>query len=98
MLFDETSAWLYNGKSKKEYIDNLANALIECIENPHMRIEKGENVKSLEIGDRVAMYWTHHRSYNVVDEKNAVKIAEDFRKCTGAKGAAEKILKVCEEK
>ncbi|MBO5135958.1 MAG: glucosyltransferase [Clostridia bacterium] len=31
-------------------------------------------------------------------KKNAVKIAEDFRKCTGAKGAAEKILKVCEEK
>ncbi len=31
-------------------------------------------------------------------KKNAVKIAEDFRKCTGAKGASEKILKVCEEK
>jgi len=31
-------------------------------------------------------------------KKIAVKIAEDFRKCTGAKGAAEKILKVCEEK
>ena len=40
-------------------------------------VEKGENVKSLEIGDRVAMYWTHHRSYNVVDEKNAVKIDSD---------------------
>ena len=31
-------------------------------------------------------------------KKNAVKIADDFRKCTGAKGAAEKILKTCEEK
>lgn len=40
-------------------------------------VEKGENVKSLEIGDRVAMYWTTHRSYNVVDEKNAVKIEGD---------------------
>lgn len=39
-------------------------------------VEKGEDVKSLEIGDRVAMYWTAHRSYNVVDEKNAVKINE----------------------
>ncbi len=37
-------------------------------------VEKGENVKSLEIGDRVAMYWTTHRTYNVVDESNAVKI------------------------
>lgn len=40
-------------------------------------VEKGEDVKSLEIGDRVAMYWTTHRSYNVVDEKNAVKIEND---------------------
>ena len=37
-------------------------------------VEKGKFVKSLEIGDRVAMYWTKHRNYNVVDEKNAVKI------------------------
>ena len=40
-------------------------------------VEKGEDVKSLEISDRVAMYWTKHRSYNVVDEKNAVKIESD---------------------
>ncbi len=40
-------------------------------------VEKGEAVKSLEIGDRVAMYWTTHRSYNVVNEKNAVKIESD---------------------
>ena len=40
-------------------------------------VEKGENVNSLEIGDRVAMYWTAHRSFNVVDEKNAVKIESD---------------------
>ncbi|MBQ4136650.1 MAG: zinc-binding alcohol dehydrogenase [Clostridia bacterium] len=36
-------------------------------------VEKGENVKSLEIGDKVAMFWTTHRSYNVVDEERAVK-------------------------
>ena len=40
-------------------------------------VEKGENVKNLEIGDKVAMYWTLHRSYNVVDEKNAVKIPDN---------------------
>lgn len=40
-------------------------------------VEKGEDVKELEIDDRVAMYWTTHRSYNVVDEKNAVKIEDD---------------------
>ena len=37
-------------------------------------VEKGASVKSLEIGDRVAMCWTTHRNYNVVDEKKAVKI------------------------
>ena len=40
-------------------------------------VEKGADVKNLEIGDRVAMYWTTHRSYNVVNEKNAVKIECD---------------------
>lgn len=45
-------------------------------------VEKGKNVTTLEIGDKVAMYWTTHRSYNVVDEKNAVKII-------GAVGLAE---------
>lgn len=40
-------------------------------------VEKGEDVRTLEIGDRVAMFWTTHRSYNVVDEKNAVKIEND---------------------
>ena len=40
-------------------------------------VEKGTNVKSLEVGDKVAMYWTTHRNYNVVDEKNAVKIESD---------------------
>ena len=39
--------------------------------------ETGENVKDLNVGDRVAMYWTTHRSYNVVNEKNAVKISEN---------------------
>ncbi len=37
-------------------------------------VEKGENVKNLNIGDKVAMYWSVHRDYNVVNEKNAVKL------------------------
>ena len=40
-------------------------------------VEKGAKVKNLEIGDKVAMYWTTHRSYNVIDEKNAVRIESD---------------------
>ncbi len=39
-------------------------------------VEKGKNVTELEIGDRVAMCWTTHRSHNVVEAKNAVKIAD----------------------
>ncbi|MBQ4629760.1 MAG: zinc-binding dehydrogenase [Clostridia bacterium] len=37
-------------------------------------VEKGKNVASVEIGDKVAMYWTTHRSYNVMNERNVVKI------------------------
>ena len=37
-------------------------------------IEKGSNVNTLDIGDRVAMCWTLHRSYNVINENNAVKV------------------------
>ena len=40
-------------------------------------VEKGEDVKTLEIGDRVAMYWSVHITHNVVDEGNAVKIESD---------------------
>ena len=66
VLFDETSAWLYNGKSKKEYIDNLANALIECIENPNMRIKKGENARNIAF----AHTWDRKlEKYNCIYEK-----------------------------
>ena len=40
-------------------------------------VEKGEDVKTLEIGDRVAMYWSFHKTYNIVNEENAVKIEND---------------------
>lgn len=40
-------------------------------------IEKGKNVKSLEIGDRVAVYGGYHKSINIVNEQNAVKIPDN---------------------
>lgn len=40
-------------------------------------VEKGEDVKNLEVGDRVAMYWSTHRGYNLLDEKYVVKIESD---------------------
>ena len=40
-------------------------------------VEKGKNVTEFEVGDRVAMAWTKHRSYNVIDAKKATKIEGD---------------------
>ena len=40
-------------------------------------IAKGQNVKSVEIGDRVTMSWSTHQKYNVVPESNVVKIEDD---------------------
>lgn len=37
-------------------------------------IEKGACVKSFEIGDKVALYGSKHKKYNIVNEDNAVKI------------------------
>lgn len=40
-------------------------------------VEIGEDVKSVKVGDRVAMFWSAHREYNVLPEKNVVKIEYD---------------------
>ncbi len=37
-------------------------------------IAKGKNVTKVDVGDRVAMYWTFHQDYNVIDENYVVKI------------------------
>ena len=37
-------------------------------------VEIGEDVESLKVGDRVAMCWSTHREFNVLDENNVVKI------------------------
>lgn len=39
-------------------------------------IETGENVESLKKGDRVAMYWSVHATYNCLPEKRVVKIPD----------------------
>lgn len=37
----------------------------------------GEAVKSVRVGDRVVVFWGKHMEFNVVDEKNVVKIEDD---------------------
>ena len=38
----------------------------------------GENVKSVSVGDRVAMYWSKHRNINVLPEKNVIKLPDEI--------------------
>lgn len=40
-------------------------------------IAKGSGVKTLDVGDKVAMSWSLHKSINVVSEGNAVKFNEE---------------------
>lgn len=40
-------------------------------------VEKGDGVTSVNIGDRVVVYWGKHARYNTVDENNVVKIEDD---------------------
>ncbi len=40
-------------------------------------IAKGNNVKDLEIGDRVAMSWSIHEKYNCIPATNAVKLPSE---------------------
>lgn len=40
-------------------------------------VKKGADVKSVEIGDRVVVYWGHHLNYNIVPEEWVVKIEDD---------------------
>lgn len=48
-------------------------------------VEKtGSGVKSVVPGDRVALYWSVHAKYNVLPEKNVVKIPDDVSFADGA--------------
>ena len=40
-------------------------------------VKKGADVKNIDIGDRVVVYWGQHKKYNVVPEENVVKIDDD---------------------
>lgn len=40
-------------------------------------IEKGDKVESVNIGDRVVVFWGTHSKYNTVNEENVVKIEDD---------------------
>lgn len=40
-------------------------------------VKKGADVKSVDVGDRVVVYWGQHKSYNIVPEENVVKIDDD---------------------
>lgn len=38
--------------------------------------DKGKNVESVEIGDRVAVFASAHKSFNVMNENNVIKLSE----------------------
>lgn len=40
-------------------------------------VKKGAAVKSVDVGDRVVVYWGHHKDYNIVPEEQVVKIQDD---------------------
>ncbi len=40
-------------------------------------VDKGADVQSLNVGDRVVMSWSNHEKYNVLPENNVVKIDYD---------------------
>lgn len=41
-------------------------------------VKKGSDVKSVNVGDRVVVYWGFHKEYNVVPENQVVKIPDDI--------------------
>ena len=45
MLIDENRGWLYSGVNKEDYIENLKNALVECILKPEEVRRRGDNAK-----------------------------------------------------
>ena len=45
-ILDEYCGWLYDGNTKEEYIENLKNAIIQCIQNPEEVRRRGENAQN----------------------------------------------------
>ncbi len=40
-------------------------------------VATGENVQNVSVGDKVVVYWGHHKKYNTVHENNVVKVEGD---------------------
>ena len=40
-------------------------------------VETGKNVTAVKAGDRVAMFWSNHKLYNIMPESNVVKIEDE---------------------
>lgn len=47
VLFDNESAWLYDGKRKNEIIDSLVQVIIECVDNGHIVKDKAAKAKEI---------------------------------------------------
>ena len=45
IILDNETGWLYEGSSKEEYIENLKNILLYCIQNPDEVKRKGLNAR-----------------------------------------------------
>lgn len=40
-------------------------------------VKKGSKVTSVEVGDRVVVFWGFHKDYNIINENNVVKIEDE---------------------
>lgn len=74
---------------------------------PQTQEQKGVAERVLELGAGIKLHKTDATSLlNAINQifsdnsykQNAVKIAEGFKSCSGAKGAADKIMQVCDDK
>lgn len=45
MILNQETGWLYEGTTKEEYIENLKNALTECIKNPEEVKRRGKKAR-----------------------------------------------------
>lgn len=45
ILLDENTGWLYTGTDRESYIENLKNAILECIDNPEEVARRGANAR-----------------------------------------------------
>lgn len=44
-LLDDSTGWLYDGNTAEEYIKNLKNILLHCINHPEEVLQKGRNAR-----------------------------------------------------